>query len=233
MRRLALLLVAALLPALALAEPVASKAVTIVGWGGVSLKGAIIRVEKLDGTSMSVTLDPQGKAVVREVPLGILKVTIVSWKGVPVDYTVTVTPSNATVVCPKIGKLFVTVKGAAGQPIKGAEVKVLYEGKLVEAGTTDKGGSFTIYLPEAEYTVIAEYAGRRVSTAVKVPGSGTGKASLSIDVFMVVGGLPLTYTEVVEILIGLAVAVIVLFVIAYEYSAWRRKRLVKKVVARA
>ena len=167
------------------------------------------------------------------MPLGILKVTIVSWKGVPVDYTVTVTPSNATVVCPKIGKLFVAVKGAAGQPIEGAEVKVLYEGKLVEAGTTDKGGSFTTYLPEAEYTVIAEYAGRRVSTTVKVPGSGTGKANLSVDVFMVVGGLPLTYTEVVGILIGLAVAVIVLFVIAYEYSAWRRKRLVKRVVARA
>ncbi|RLE95869.1 MAG: hypothetical protein DRJ57_06175, partial [Thermoprotei archaeon] len=70
---------------------------TLSAYDGVSLEGAVVEVEKLDGTVIRTRVGRDGILVVKEVPLGILRVRVVSWKGVPVGYECVVTPDNSSI----------------------------------------------------------------------------------------------------------------------------------------
>lgn len=218
-----------LLLLLLLAQLVAAQPLRLSTPGGTPLVGAVIIVEKLDGTRYNFTLGPEGTITVTEVPLGVLKVQVVSWKGVPVGYSFTVTPHNYSVTVPGIYPLTVTVVGARGQGLARAVVKILYDGKGVERGVTDESGVYRTLLPAARYVVVAEYGGR--SSRREVDLRAPGEVRLQLDVFGEIGGLVLSSSEFMGLIALAVVLSLALFVIAYEYSQWRRKRLLKVVSA--
>lgn len=208
----------------------AAPQVKIVAPDGTPLRGALIRVRLLDGRSYEFVLDPQSPYRIESVPLGILYVTVVSWKGVPVDYTAKVKIGvNGTVVVDKIGRLTVYVEGSRGQGIGGAVVSIYHGGRLVEQGVTNSSGVYGTLLPEAQYTVTASYAGRNASTTVSVKGSSLTEARLRLPIYAEVGGVPLTGAELAGLLVLAVALALALYVVASEYAAWRRRRLARLV----
>ena len=225
-----------LLPALAAAlllaclQPALAKPITVVTSGGRPLAGAVVRVTKLDGTSFVATLDPEGRIRVYEVPLGVVVLDVIEWKGVPVNARCVVTPRNCTVVCTKVGALVVYVVGSRGQGLRGADITILWQGKVVEHGVTGGDGSYATELPEGDYTVVASYKGREGRAEVSVAGGDTVSIWMTLDVFLEILGVPLSAAEFAGLVVALILAIVALFVGLYEYTAWRRRRLVAAVV---
>ncbi len=217
----------ALLAILMLASWAAAQPVALTG-GGAPLSGAVVEVEKLDGTRLRLTAGPDGTVTVTEVPLGILRVRVVSWKNVPVNYECVTTPGNRSITVKGIGRIVVTVTGSRGQGLPGALVKVLYGDMEVESGSTDESGVYRTLLPSASYVLRVEYGGAVAERSVEL--KDYLEVKIPLDVFIVIGGYPVSSAEFVGI-IALAVALVfVVFVVAYEYSRWRKKRAVSVVV---
>ena len=221
--RLPALLLAAALAHLALAGPV-----LLAAGSSAPLTGAEVEVEKLDGTRLRLRVGPDGTIVVSEVPLGVLKLRVLSWKGVPVNYECTVTPSNASVRVPNIYRLVVRVVGSRGQGLPNAAVRVLYGGAEVERGSTDESGTYKTLLPAASFTVVAEYGGREARQPIELRGPST-EVTLQLDVFAVIGGTPISPGEFMLLILVAALIPLALFVAAYEYSQWRRKRALRVI----
>jgi hypothetical protein len=218
----------ALVALLALAQLAAAGPIALLASdGSTPLVGARIVAEKLDGERVELTVPPDGSVTVREVPLGILKITVVSWKGVPVNYQCVVTPLNATVVVPRIHRLVVSVVGSRGQGLGGAAVEVLYEGRTVERGVADGAGNYATLLPAASYVVRAEYGGKRAERRVDL--AAPDRVVLQLDVFAEIGGVALSSSEVIGLIALAALVPLILFVVAYEYAQWRKKRMLKVV----
>lgn len=196
--------------------------------GRTPLVGAEVVAEKLDGTRIALTVPPEGTVTVREVPLGVLKITVVGWRGVPINYTCWVTPTNATVIVPKIYRLTVSVVGSRGQGLRRASVEVLYEGRSVEKGVTDEAGNYAVLLPAASYTVRAGYGGKTAEKQVEL--AAPDKVVVQLDVFAEIGGVALSSSEVMGLIALAALIPLILFVIAYEYAQWRKRRTIKAVV---
>lgn len=196
--------------------------------GDTPLSGAVVEVEKLDGTRLRLTAGPDGTVTVTEVPLGILRVRVVSWKNVPVSYECVTTPGNRSITVKGIGRIVVAVTGSRGQGLPGASVKVLYGGMEVESGSTDESGVYRTLLPSASYVLRVEYGGMVAERSVEL--KDYLEVKIPLDVFTVIGGYPVSSAEFLGI-IALAVALtFAVFVIAYEYSQWRKKRAVSVVV---
>ena len=160
------------------------------------------------------------------MPLGILKVRIVEWKNIPLGYEYTVTPRNSTIIVPGIYRVSVFVQGSRGQALSGARVRIYYGGVPVEEGiTTD--GLYTTLLPQGEYRIEAVYADRISETTLKV--EAPREARITLDVFVEIGGLPLTQAEFITIIIIVALLILGIYILLYEYGAWRRKRLLARL----
>jgi hypothetical protein len=192
------------------------------------MAGATATVTKLDGTTLTLTADAQGRIVVPEAPLGKVDVTITSWNGMPVNYKATGVTAG-TVTAANIGKLVVTVVGARGQGLEGARVSVSGAGVSI-VGTTDPAGKFAVELPAGTYTVTAEKGGRTASASVSVSGGQTAEQTLKVDIFMTIAGWEMSFSEFIGLLLLIAVLTIVLFIIAHEYAVWRRRRLARAIV---
>jgi hypothetical protein len=192
------------------------------------MAGATATVTKLDGTTLTLTADSQGRIVVPEAPLGKVDVTITSWNGMPVNYKATGVTAG-TVTAANIGKLVVTVVGARGQGLEGARVSVSGAGVTI-VGTTDPAGKFAVELPAGSYTVTAEKGGRTASASVSVSGGQTAEQTLKVDIFMTIAGWEMSFSEFIGLLLLIAVLTIVLFIIAHEYAVWRRRRLARAIV---
>ncbi|MEM0344890.1 MAG: carboxypeptidase-like regulatory domain-containing protein [Thermofilaceae archaeon] len=210
-----------------LAQLVLAQPIMLVASSGETLTGAVVEVEKLDGERQVFTVGPEGVIVVREVPLGILRVRVISWKGVPIDYRCLVTPLNTTIRVPAIHRFTVNVVGARRQGLADATVRILHEGREIERGVTDASGTYKTLLPAASYTVVAEYGGRAGEQRVEVVGPT--EVTLQLDIFGEIGGLPISTGEFMLMIALLALIPLVLFVIAYEYAQWRRKRVLRVV----
>ena len=212
--------------ALAAAAPV-----KIVAPDGSPLRGALVRVKLLDGRTYEFTLDPEAPYKISSVPLGVLYVTVVSWKGVPVGYTAKVKVGvNGTVTVARIGRLVVHVVGSRGQGLPGALVKIYYQGRLVEEGRTNESGVYATLLPEASYRVEASYGGRNAAAEAAVKGSSTAEAELRLPVYAEVGGVPLTAAELAGIVVLAAALAIAVYIAASEYAAWRRRWHARTIV---
>jgi hypothetical protein len=192
------------------------------------MAGAIVTVTKLDGTTLTLAADSQGRIVVPEAPLGKVDVTITSWNGMPVNYKATGVTAG-TVTAANIGKLVVTVVGARGQGLEGARVSVSGAGVTI-VGTTDPAGKFAVELPAGTYTVTAEKGGRTASASVSVSGGQTAEQTLRVDIFMTIAGWEMSFSEFIGLLLLIAVLTIVLFIVGHEYAVWRRRRLARAIV---
>ncbi|MEM2217864.1 MAG: carboxypeptidase-like regulatory domain-containing protein, partial [Thermofilaceae archaeon] len=158
--------------------------------GDTPLSGAIVDVEKLDGTRLRLTAGPDGTVTVMEVPLGILKVKVVSWKNVPVNYECVTTPENRTITVKGINRVVVTVTGSRGQGLPGALVKVFYGGLEVESGLTDDSGVYRTLLPSASYVIRVEYNGAATERSVEL--RDYLEVKIPLDVFTVIGNYPIS-----------------------------------------
>jgi len=210
------------------AEPIESKGLTVVSPFGAYLKGACIEVEKLDGTKQRFTLGASDRIIIREVPLGILKVTILSWKGVPINYTVTVTLKNLTIVCPKIGKIVFRVLGARKQALADAYVRILYDDKTVEEGTTDSSGTYISYLPYGDYHVEISYGGKSKVINIDVSETFGNEYKVTLDIFAYLGA-PLSTVEFLGLIMFALIMIFVIIVIVFEYQNLRRRKLARVV----
>ncbi|MEM1810614.1 MAG: carboxypeptidase-like regulatory domain-containing protein [Thermofilaceae archaeon] len=191
------------------------------------MAGATVTATKLDGTTLTLTADAQGRITVPEAPLGKVDVTVTTWNGMPINFKAT--GVTGTVTVGNIGRLIVTVVGARGQGLEGARVSISGAGVTV-VGTTDSAGKFALELPAGSYTVTAEKGGRTASTSVSVAGGQTAETTLKVDVFMTLAGWEMSFSEFVGLLLLIALLAIVLFIIAHEYAVWRRRRLARAIV---
>ncbi|MEM4875173.1 MAG: carboxypeptidase-like regulatory domain-containing protein, partial [Thermofilaceae archaeon] len=156
------------------------------------MAGATVTATKLDGTTLTLTADAQGRITVPEAPLGKVDVTVTTWNGMPINFKAT--GVTGTVTVGNIGRLIVTVVGARGQGLEGARVSISGAGVTV-VGTTDSAGKFALELPAGTYTVTAEKGGRTASTSVSVAGGQTAETTLKVDVFMTLAGWEMSFSE--------------------------------------
>ncbi|MCD6562435.1 MAG: carboxypeptidase regulatory-like domain-containing protein [Thermoproteales archaeon] len=191
------------------------------------MAGASVVVTKPDGTTVNANIETDGTIFVPEVPTGTLKVKVTNWNGLPVNFEGTVTVDNPVLVVNTIGKLTVKVLGSRGQGLAGASVVI--QGTPITA-ETDASGAFTVELPAGTYTVTANKGGKTGTASATVNGGATSEVTIKLDVFMTIAGWELSTGEFAGLLLLVALMVIVLFIIAHEYAAWRRRRLARAVV---
>ena len=204
------------------AEPIVVK-----GKWGIPLSGAEVEIEKLDGTIIRGVLDENGQIEVKDVPLGIVFLRILSWKSVPMNFSVMVTYMNSTVVCDKIGKLRIKVVGVAGQGIGGAEINILYNSKIVETGVSNEAGVYETYLPEGYYNIVVKYSGKEQSKDVIVSPRVVNDVEVKFNVFIIIATIALSLEEFILLVIGIFALVVIIALIIYEYHLWRRRRLIR------
>ncbi|RLE64947.1 MAG: hypothetical protein DRJ38_04590 [Thermoprotei archaeon] len=185
-----------------------------------------VQVKKLDGNIFSTSSDAYGRVLAEEIPKGILYVKVLSWKGMKLNtkwYEASL--SSSTVVVDKIGLLRVRVIGERGQGIAGAAV---YVENTPFSGSTGEDGVVEFLLPENSYKVKACLGETCDSATVKVTGSGIATIEVSLPVFLRISPqVMLSFRDFLFMAIFTVVIVAALFVIIYEYTVWRRKKMIK------
>lgn len=201
--------------------------VRIRGPDNVPLEGALVVAERLDGTRVEFRLDPESPTLIRDVPLGVLRITVVEWKSVPVNCSALVTPQNTTVICSKIHRVLIRALGARGQGLGEARVEIAYGQRIVERGLTDGSGTYRTYLPEAVYSVKVSYGA--ASRAVEIAVDSDKEVEVPLDILL---GRPLYLSpgDFLGMLLLMVALVLAIFVVAFEYRTWRRRRIVRPVV---
>ena len=192
---------------------------------GTPLAGATVEITKPGANTFTATLDNNGEITISEVPPGQIKVTVKSWKGLNINYDTTVSRETTAITVDNIGKLVVHVVGSRGQGLAGASVEIANVGTF----TTDSSGTVEVEVPAGTYKVTASKGGRTASTSVAVQGGKTATTELKLDIFISIAGWEMSSGEFLGMLLLFIILVIVLFIIAHEYSAWRKRRLAKVI----
>ena len=189
------------------------------------LAGATVEIKKPDGETLTGVLNKDGKIIVAEVPPGKITATVKDWKGLPIGFTTTVDRTVSGITVPKIGKLTVKVTGSRGQGLEGATVVIDKVGTF----STDAAGTVTVEVPSGSYKVTASKGGRTASTTATVTDGKITTTELKLDIFITIAGWELSSSEFLGLLLLTFILIIILFIIAHEYSAWRRRRLAKVI----
>ncbi|MEM4183932.1 MAG: hypothetical protein QXG52_08940, partial [Candidatus Caldarchaeum sp.] len=195
--------------------------ITVVDFDGRPVAGAAITFA---GQQVGST-DSQGVIVVGQVPLDNTYAVTVSKDGTEIgsdNIRFTASRLSATMQA-GVYDITVLVRGAAGQPIQGATVELVRGGTTIATAATDESGS-TVFskVVGADYTVRATY--EQFSDTANI-AKGTRSAALTLDLYTVLLGVPMTFATFLALLIGLILLVIVVVVIVSEYIRWRGRRL--------
>ncbi|MEM0444208.1 MAG: carboxypeptidase-like regulatory domain-containing protein [Candidatus Caldarchaeum sp.] len=201
--------------------PVDDVTITVVDFDGRPVAGAAITFA---GQQVGST-DSQGVIVVGQVPLDNTYAVTVSKDGTEIgsdNIRFTASRLSATMQA-GVYDITVLVRGAAGQPIQGATVELVRGGTTIATAATDESGS-TVFskVVGADYTVRATY--EQFSDTANI-AKGTRSAALTLDLYTVLLGVPMTFATFLALLIGLILLVIVIVVIVSEYIRWRGRRL--------
>lgn len=216
--------------------------VVVQSFFGTPLKGASVELTKADGTKVTDSLDTEGKIKVFDAPLGKVTVKVVSISPFgTVDHDLgTITAGHGetvTVVDENFAKLVVKVTGARGQGLEGADVTVKMDGTTIATGTTGPDGTFTVEVVSGKtYSAEATYAGKtaKPKTATVTPGAKeTVTYEMSVDVWIEIAGWAMDFGTFIGLILMIVLAIILLFILLHEYSVWRRKRALGKVVVQA
>ncbi|MEM3110755.1 MAG: carboxypeptidase regulatory-like domain-containing protein, partial [Candidatus Caldarchaeum sp.] len=201
--------------------PVDDVTLTVVDFDGRPVAGAAITF----GGQQAGTTDSQGIVVVGQVPLDNEYQITVTKDSTPIGedrVRFTASRTSATIQA-GVYDIAVIVRGAAGQPIQGATVELQRGGTTIATASTDSSGTavFTKVIG-ADYSVRATY--EQFTQSTNVP-RGTRSATLVLDLYTVVLGVPMTLATFLALIIGLILLVIVIVVIVSEYIRWRGRRL--------
>ncbi|MCS7385630.1 MAG: carboxypeptidase-like regulatory domain-containing protein [archaeon GB-1867-005] len=192
---------------------------------GTIMTAADVTVKYPDGTEHSATTDQNGEILFTQVPVGTLEVVSVTWMGRPI----TVSPNSVDVdktgtyyfTSTNVYLLTVVVKGARGQGLGPSTVTISpVEMEVV----TDESGVVTVELPEGSYTIHVNYRGIEDEKSITLTGDMTEEFRL--DVFATILGRPFRTAEFFgEVVLLPIVVAIIVYLVAYEYYAWRRRRV--------
>jgi hypothetical protein len=201
--------------------PVDDVIIKVVDFDGRPVAGAAIT---FGGQPVGST-DSQGVIIVGQVPLDNDYSISVSKEGTEIGsdrVRFTASRTSATIQA-GLYDITVLVKGAAGQPIQGALVELIKGGTPIATAATDASGTavFTKVVG-AEYSVKAEY--ERFSSTASLP-KDTRSAQITLELYTVLLGVPMTFATFLALIIGLILLVIVVVVIVSEYIRWRGRRL--------
>jgi hypothetical protein len=201
--------------------PVDDISVKVVDFDGRPVAGAAIKFAGQDVGSS----DSQGVIIVGQVPLDNDYTISVSKEGTEIGsdrVRFTASRTSATIQA-GIYDITVLVKGAAGQPIQGALVELIKGGTTIARAATDASGTAVFAkLVGADYTVRAAY--EQFSSTASL-AKGTRSAQITLDLYTVLLGVPMTFATFLALIIGLILLVIVVVVIVSEYIRWRGRRL--------
>jgi hypothetical protein len=201
--------------------PVDDISVKVVDFDGRPVAGAAI---KFAGQDVGST-DSQGVIIVGQVPLDNDYTISVTKEGTEIGsdrVRFTASRTSATIQA-GIYDITVLVKGAAGQPIQGALVELIKGGTTIARAATDASGTAVFTkLVGADYTVRAAY--EQFSSTASL-AKGTRSAQITLDLYTVLLGVPMTFATFLALIIGLILLVIVVVVIVSEYIRWRGRRL--------
>jgi hypothetical protein len=201
--------------------PVDDISVKVVDFDGRPVAGAAI---KFAGQDVGST-DSQGVIIVGQVPLDNDYSISVTKEGTEIGsdrVRFTASRTSATIQA-GIYDITVLVKGAAGQPIQGALVELIKGGTTIARAATDASGTAVFTkLVGADYTVRAAY--EQFSSTASL-AKGTRSAQITLDLYTVLLGVPMTFATLLALIIGLILLVIVVVVIVSEYIRWRGRRL--------
>jgi hypothetical protein len=195
--------------------------INVVDFDGRPVAGADVTIVTEKGET-----DSQGIVIFSQVPLENKYIINVSKDGTtfdPAEVIFTAARTSATIEV-GIYDIIVVVKGAAGQPIQGAVVQLLKNNVPLEPKlTTDSSGTaiFTKVVG-ADYAVKATY--ERFETQGSLPKK-TRSITLTLDLYTVLFGVPMSFATFLALIIGLILLVIVVAVIVSEYIRWRGRRL--------
>jgi hypothetical protein len=201
--------------------PVDDISVKVVDFDGRPVAGAAI---KFAGQDVGST-DSQGVIIVGQVPLDNDYTISVSKEGTEIGsdrVRFTASRTSATIQA-GIYDITVLVKGAAGQPIQGATVELIKGGTTIATAATDASGTAVFTkLVGADYEVRAKYD--PFSSTARL-AKGVRSTTITLDLYTVLLGVPMTFATFLALIIGLILLVIVVVVIVSEYIRWRGRRL--------
>jgi hypothetical protein len=201
--------------------PVDDISVKVVDFDGRPVAGAAI---KFAGQDVGST-DSQGVIIVGQVPLDNDYTISVTKEGTEIGsdrVRFTASRTSATIQA-GIYDITVLVKGAAGQPIQGATVELIKGGTTIATAATDASGTAVFTkLIGAEYDVRAKYDPFSATARLD---KGVRSTTITLDLYTVLLGVPMSLATFLALIIGLILLVIVVVVIVSEYIRWRGRRL--------
>ncbi len=214
--------------------PVDDVSVTVVDAKGAPIGGAAVKL----GAAPAKTTGGDGKAIFEKVPLekdgaGITYTLSVTRDGVEVtpeaDRSQTLSTARTSITV--IGQLFalrVRVIGAAGQGLAGATVEIVKAPDIVVASASTDEGGFAEFdrLVLADYTVRATYKGYPDTKTATRDDLLKGKVvEIQLPPYTEIFGVPITFSTLLALIIGLILLVLVIAIIISEYRWWRGRRL--------
>ncbi len=185
----------------------------------------------------SALTDAEGEAVFQLVPL--------EYEGSPISYEVRVEVGGQVVfrgveevsrsrttltLVAELYDLKIRVVGAAGQPLPYAEIVLKRGGVVLGEFTADRSGALVVEdVPPATYLAEAGWRGFRGSTTITVDDLRAGRiATIQLPPYAAVLGIPLTFSALIALILGLILLIVVLAMALYEYIAWRGRRTAVK-----
>ena len=188
------------------------------------LDNSLIEVDSVNKGKMVISSDENGRIKLERVLYSEkypLKIKVLKWRGMNIDYVANVTPTDYSITCRNIGKLIVFVKGERNQPLPYTPIYI--EGIGVHAHT-DETGIYEIELPEGVYNLTIVRGDQKQSLLVVIEGSKITKTTIQFNVFVTLGSIDLTLSELTGISLLLIVLTLVSILVFKEYSIWRQRR---------
>jgi len=212
-----------------IALPVGDVRIRVVDPMGRPISGATVSLAGIEAKT-----DASGEVVYSQVPLEV--------NGSPISYELKVSRDGeviysgvievsrvktSLVVMAELYDLKIRVEGAMDQPLPYARITLKRSG--VELGTynADEGGYLIIPdLPLSDYTADAEWKGFKGSTTITKDDLRAGRvAIIKLPPYTEILGIPLTFSSLIILVLGIIVGIILIVIGLMEYMMWRGRRL--------
>jgi hypothetical protein len=178
---------------------------------------------EIKGVKLGVT-DATGAVTASRIPAGTYDVDA-TWLGTKLELPQLSVSSSApqSLTAGNVFLLAVRVKGAQGQALEGASVRVSKAGEEVATRMTDKSGMASVELPAGSYSVEVKYGEWGASRDVNLNRNVIEE--LGVDVFIEIFGVGMSMAQFLLLIVMVIIIVLVLAIVIHEYHIYRRKRL--------